>query len=147
MSSNINYDKLYERYEKLYADAERKAEKLKIPMRLKKYSRESFEHYYKVTKRHYELLKIEGKLSRNTVVDITSKVVNRQRWEVDYKRARAYQQAQINLGMEPTKLREIMRGNADWDFVKERYRELRREGFSGTAAGEIISTDFFYGVS
>ena len=142
--SNVNYDKLYQRYKELYAEAEAKQQRLGLPMARPKFnSVNEFKHYYNVTQRDVQLRKLEGKLSRNTVVDVTAKLVKRQRYAVGYKQAQAFQVAELQAGKRPTKLRDIMQGRANWDFVKERYHELRSQGYSAKGASSTIGEMFY----
>lgn len=142
--SNVNYDKLYRRYKELYAEAEAKQQRLGLPMARPKFnSVNEFKHYYNVTQHDVKMQKLEGKLSRNTVVDVTAKLVKRQRYEVSYKKAQAFQVAELQAGKKPTPLRDIMQGRANWDFVKERYHEMRSQGYSAKAASETIGEMFY----
>lgn len=142
--SNVNYDKLYQRYKELYAEAEAKQQRLGLPMARPQFnSVKEFKHYYNVTQHDVKMQKLEGKLSRNTVVDVTAKLVKRQRYEVGYKKAQAFQVAELQAGKRPTKLRDIMQGRANWDFVKERYHELRSQGYSAKAASATIGEMFY----
>lgn len=142
--SNVNYDKLYQRYKELYAEAEAKQQRLGLPMARPQFnSVKEFKHYYNVTQRDVQLRKLEGKLSRNTVVDVTAKLVKRQRYEISYKQAQAFQVAELQAGKRPTKLRDIMQGRANWDFIKERYHEMRSQGYSAKAASATIGEMFY----
>lgn len=142
--SNVNYDKLYQRYKELYAEAEAKQQRLGLPMARPKFnSVNEFKHYYNVTQHDVKMQKLEGKLSRNTVVDVTAKLVKRQRYEVSYKKAQAFQVAELQAGKKPTPLRAIMQGRANWDFLKERYHELRSQGYSAKGASATIGEMFY----
>lgn len=142
--SNINYDKLYERYKVEYRKAAASQAEQGLTMaNPHMYSRQQFEHYYNVVKKDTELRKIEGKLSRNTVIDTTMKIVKRQRYEVSYKQARAFQMAELNAGKQPTSVKKIMQGGADWDFVRNEYKRLKGQGLSGKAAKTALA-DLFY---
>ena len=142
--SNVNYDKIYQRYKELYAEAEAKQQRLGLPMARPQFnSVKEFKHYYNVTQNDVKMQKLEGKLSRNTVVDVTAKLVKRQRYEVGYKKAQAFQVAEIQAGKRPTKLRDIMQGRANWDFIKDRYNELRSQGYSVKAASATIGEMFY----
>lgn len=142
--SNVNYEKMYKRYKLLYEKAASDQQDLGLPMARPQYpSIKEFKHYYDVTQRDVQLRKLEGKLSRNTVVDVTAKLVKRQRYEVSYKQAQAFQVAELQAGKRPTKLRDIMQGRANWDFVKDRYHELRNQGYSAKAASATIGEMFY----
>lgn len=106
---------------------------------------QQFEHYYKVTQHDTEMRKREGKLAKSTIIDTTAKIVKKQQYAVSYKQAQAFRRAEENIGRRPTSLKTIQTGQADWDFVKDRYRELRKAGLGGKAAGRVISEEFFYG--
>lgn len=141
---SVNYEKLYERYLYEFREAKKAQLKAKLPMadpvELKFHE---FKHYYDVIKRDTELRKREGKLSQSTIVDTTMKIVKRQRYAVSYKQARAFQIAELNQGRKPTPLRKIQAGLADWDFVKEEYRKLKKAGYSGKAANRAIAELFY----
>lgn len=142
--SNVNYDKLYKRYKELYAEAETKQQRLGLPMARPQFnSVKEFKHYYNVTQRDVQQRKLEGKLSRNTVVDVTAKLVKRQRYVVGYKQAQAFQVAELQAGKRPTKLRDIIQGRANWDFIKERYHAMRSQGYSAKGASATIGEMFY----
>ena len=142
--SKVNYEKMYIRYKELYKQAAKAQRDLGLPMARPQYpSIKEFKHYYDVTQRDVQLRKLEGKLSRNTVVDVTAKLVKRQRYEVSYKQAQAFQVAELQAGKKPTKLRDIMQGRANWDFIKEKYHEIRSQGYSAKAASATIGEMFY----
>lgn len=142
--SNVNYEKMYIRYKELYKQAAKAQRDLGLPMARPQYpSIKEFKHYYDVTQRDIQLRKLEGKLSRNTVVDVTAKLVKRQRYVVGYKQAQAFQVAELQAGKRPTKLRDIMQGRANWDFIKERYHEMRSQGYSAKATSATIGEMFY----
>lgn len=141
---SVNYSKLYERYKTEYRKATEAQHKAGFEMADPRMLTESqFKHYYNVVKKDTELRKREGKLSQSTIVDTTMKIVKKQRYEVSYKQARAFQMAEINQGRKPTSLRKIQSGQADWDFVKEEYRKLKKAGYSGKAANRAIAELFY----
>lgn len=109
-----------------------------------------------VAKADYERLQAENKelmkalvngetidIKPPKVVDVTAKLVKRQRYAVGYKQAQAFQVAELQAGKQPTKLRDIMQGRANWDFIKEKYHEIRSQGYSAKAASATIGEMFY----